>query len=396
MAATATNGYAPINSFHQRMAEQAVTNAGGTLTPLPFLGYQPSASSGAATMPLNYQQRNAAQLGAVPAMTPATLPGATATSGTVTASATGGTNPNPTSPAGWLTNPSATNVNISPDILNSMQQYGDAAYNQATSRLDPQWNQQKAAFDQQMVGQGLEQGSAAYDNAFRDFSNAKNDAYSGARNAAMQQGLQAQGQAFGQGLSQSQLANALASAQISANGQVGAATANASGTIGAANAHADAQRYGDELSAMLGYGNLGLGYGQLGLAQNNQDYNQMMGLYGAGNQVDRYNNALPGMQMQNIGQLLGMIPGSNAQPVDVMGAYGLNSGMQNNAYQGQLATSNANNSMLGSFASAAMNYYMMNGMGGGMTVDTGQPGASLGTMNPPPSAWQPSGGMWGG
>jgi hypothetical protein len=300
---------------------------------------------------MNYQQRKMAPPGVAPAMTPVTVPGA----GGAIATATSGTPAAPhVAPGSWLTDPAATNVSISPDILNSMQKYTDAAYNQATSRLDPQWNQQKAAFDQQMVGQGLEQGSAAYDNAFRDFSNAKNDAYSGARNAAMQQGLQAQGQAFGQGLSQSQLANALASAQISANGQVGAASASAAGTIGAANAHADAQRYGDELSAMLGYGNLGLGYGQLGLAQNNQDYQQMMGLYGAGQTSDMYNNSIPGMEMGNISQVLGMMPNGNVSPVDVTGAYGLNAGQQNTAYQGAVASNNASNQTQGAVASAAI------------------------------------------
>lgn len=298
--------------------------------------------------------------------------------------------------------------NISPDILNSMQKYTDAAYNQATSRLDPQFAQQKAAFDQQMVSQGLQPGSAAYNSALQDFNNAKNDAYSGARNQAMQQGLQAQGQAFGQGLagsqlglaanqqgwnqgiqgqqlglaenqqgfnqalSGSQLANEILKARIAAEAQKSAAGTQAGATRAAAQSSADASRYnsqnnllsnmfGDQtqqylgqLQNSLGWGNLGLGAAQMGMQQNNQDFNQMMGLYNAGNQNDMYNNAIPGMEMGNIGQLLNMIPNGNPTPVDVTGAYGLNAGMQNNAYQGAVANNNAQNQTTGAVASTAI------------------------------------------
>lgn len=45
---------------------------------------------------------------------------------------------------------------------------------------------------------------------------------------------------------------------------------------------------------------------------------------------------------------------------------------------------------IGGLAQALLQAYMSRGM----TVDTGQPGATLGTMSLPNSAWQPSGSMW--
>lgn len=49
--------------------------------------------------------------------------------------------------------------------------------NLAKTRLDPQWQQNQQQFTQSMANQGLQPGSAAYDNASRDFNQAKNDAY---------------------------------------------------------------------------------------------------------------------------------------------------------------------------------------------------------------------------
>lgn len=100
-------------------------------------------------------------------------------------------------------------VNVTPTSLTGMQPFIDAAYNQSASRLDPQFAQAEDKFRQQMVGQGIPQGSEAYEKAWDDFSRSKNDAYATALNAAMGQGLHAQGQAWGQGAQQTQLAQAM-------------------------------------------------------------------------------------------------------------------------------------------------------------------------------------------
>ena len=112
-------------------------------------------------------------------------------------------------------NPNA--VQISPDILNSIQQYQDAAYKNQTATLDPQFAQQKQQFDAQMAAQGLQPGSQAYNQAYQNMQQAQNSAYSQAYNNSFQTGLGAQNQAFTQGYDNSQLANQLALANIAAN-----------------------------------------------------------------------------------------------------------------------------------------------------------------------------------
>ena len=94
---------------------------------------------------------------------------------------------------------------LNPEIANQAR---DAAYSQATSRLDPQWQQQGDMRETALRNQGLVPGGEAYTNAMRDFNFAKNDAYSGARNAAYGQGLAAQNQEFGQGMQNAGLNNA--------------------------------------------------------------------------------------------------------------------------------------------------------------------------------------------
>lgn len=44
-------------------------------------------------------------------------------------------------------------------------------------RLDPQWQANQTAFDAQMANQGIQPGSEAYNNAYKNFSQSKNDAY---------------------------------------------------------------------------------------------------------------------------------------------------------------------------------------------------------------------------
>lgn len=86
-----------------------------------------------------------------------------------------------------------------------------AAYNQSTSRLDPQWAHNDEAMRAQLANQGLDPNSEANRNATLQESNAKNDAYSGARNSAIEQGREAGNDVFHNSLMarQSALAEAL-------------------------------------------------------------------------------------------------------------------------------------------------------------------------------------------
>lgn len=89
----------------------------------------------------------------------------------------------------------------------------DAAYGQATSRLDPQWAQREGENRSRLLGQGLAEGSEAYNNAMANLSRERNDAYGGALSSAIGQGTEAGNALFNQSLAARQqgLAEALRS-----------------------------------------------------------------------------------------------------------------------------------------------------------------------------------------
>lgn len=64
------------------------------------------------------------------------------------------------------------------------QQASDAAYKQATSRLDPQWTQAQQQEDDLLATKGIMPGSDAYDKEMNNFNLARNDAYTSANNQA--------------------------------------------------------------------------------------------------------------------------------------------------------------------------------------------------------------------
>lgn len=82
----------------------------------------------------------------------------------------------------------------------------NAAYGQATSRLDPQWTQRGAALETSLANKGLTPGSEAFRNAMGEYNNSRNDAYSqamynaqtGAGNAAFGQSMAANNQPYQQ------------------------------------------------------------------------------------------------------------------------------------------------------------------------------------------------------
>lgn len=257
--------------------------------------------------------------------------------------------------------PPADPVNVAtpnPDWGN-FDQFGDAVYNDATRHLDPQWQQQEAQFRQQMVNQGLTQGSEAYNHAWDDFSRARNDAYGSARNSSLAQALAAQQQFFGQNLSQSELANALARANIAADAQTGSAQIGAN----ASNYNSDNARMSNQdqlaLQRELGLGDLGLRADQFGMQQNQQDYSQMMGLLGLDMGVNQYNNGLLNSDFARGQGLLGLIPNAQQTNIDVMGPYSQQYQGQMNAYNQQQQNNNANNAALGGLGSAAIMALML-------------------------------------
>lgn len=108
-----------------------------------------------------------------------------------------------------LTAPSLQ-TQIGGDYNQTVKAAQDAAYNQATSRLDPQWSMDQSHLQTQLANQGLSQNSAAYQNAMDTFGRAKNDAYSSAENQAFTQGQAAQNQGFNQSAAQGTFGNTAA------------------------------------------------------------------------------------------------------------------------------------------------------------------------------------------
>lgn len=80
------------------------------------------------------------------------------------------------------------------------QQASDAAYQNATRYLDPQFQRQQASLENQLANQGITRGSEAWQNAMQESGAAKEQAYAQARNQAYAQGLQGAGQAYQQGM----------------------------------------------------------------------------------------------------------------------------------------------------------------------------------------------------
>jgi hypothetical protein len=76
----------------------------------------------------------------------------------------------------------------------------NAMYGQATSRLNPQWDNRGSQLQQQLANQGLDPGSQAYRNAEQSFGQDRNDAYSSAMNSAIGMGNQAQNLTFQQNM----------------------------------------------------------------------------------------------------------------------------------------------------------------------------------------------------
>lgn len=82
-----------------------------------------------------------------------------------------------------------------------MQKAQDAAYGQATSRLDPMFAQAQEQQQAQLANSGMDSPNMeANQNAWGNFNRAKTDAYGSAQRYSVGQGLQAQQQAYGQSM----------------------------------------------------------------------------------------------------------------------------------------------------------------------------------------------------
>lgn len=84
------------------------------------------------------------------------------------------------------------------NFADSQQKAYDSVYNQFQRSMQPQFDQEEAAFRQQMVEQGTPVNSDRYEAAYKQMKAAQNSARQNAMDQAFQTGLGAQGQAYGQ------------------------------------------------------------------------------------------------------------------------------------------------------------------------------------------------------
>lgn len=75
-----------------------------------------------------------------------------------------------------------------------------ATYDQQAQMLDPQWSQAQDKMRTQLLNEGLDPSSAAYQNQTQSFNNQKQQAYQGAMDSSIGSGAQAAQQAFSMGL----------------------------------------------------------------------------------------------------------------------------------------------------------------------------------------------------
>lgn len=202
--------------------------------------------------------------------------------------------------------------------IGEFQRYSDNAYSEATRRLDPQFEAQQRAFDQDMVNRGIAPGTPAYDNARANFDQSRNDAYASARAQADQLGLAAQQQAFSQGAINSQGLRELLLGQMGLDASRFGATTSANASMH--NANTAAQSAAERLRFDSQQG----------------DFDNLMRLLGFSQGTQGFNNQQTSNWMGQNAGLLGLFqPGGAPANIDVTGPY-------NNQYNAGLNTAQAN------------------------------------------------------
>lgn len=187
------NGYQPPTSGQQTPGGVVTNGPGGLSFALPHLGVAAGPSSPYTNAAAQTGQASQA---AVNQQTQANRVGQT----------------NPFASQGWSQDANGQwheNTSFAPGMqgmMNTLQgqwaqgpgAFQTAAYDQAKSRLDPQFQQGQEQLDTQLANQGLAPGSAAYKTAEDQFSRNRNDAYSSAFNQSFNNGLAAQQSNFNQ------------------------------------------------------------------------------------------------------------------------------------------------------------------------------------------------------
>lgn len=144
----------------------------------------------------------------------------------------------------------------------ALSPYEQAVYNQQTSLLQPQFQQQQAQMAQTLAEQGIPTGSQAYNNAMTNFSNNWNTQFSNAAANAQTAGSQQQASLLG---------------QLNTMGQGGMYTPQFGGTAGSAINQPDVAGIQNQFANQgINTGQLGVQQGQLGVAQRQVGINQQV------------------------------------------------------------------------------------------------------------------------
>jgi hypothetical protein len=178
------------------------------------------------------------------------------------------------------------------DFGGEAQRAQDAVYKQATSRLDPRFEQEQRALGAQLAGKGVSENSEAYRRAMDQFTRQKTDAYNQAQYSGIEAGGREQSRLFGlamgarqQGAAETQTAGQFANsaqAQRYAQDQGRAAFANTAQGQAEQQAYnraafgneAQQQRFGQEAAR-----------GAFANASQQQQYGQNQALAAFGNQA---------------------------------------------------------------------------------------------------------------
>jgi hypothetical protein len=206
------------------------------------------------------------------------------------------------------------------------QAAGNAIYNQATSRLDPQWKNQGSDLETQLANQGVTPGSAAYDRAMTQFQQGKTDAYN---QASMSATAQAQQQAAGmQGMDIGAL-NQQLGAQGALFGQQQAAGQFGLGEQQQAfnqQQTAGSQNFGQQLAAGQFQNATNAQQLQQAMALQNLPLQQMQALMGQGQvqlpQFGNYSQAGQGTAANLTGAAQATYNAQQAQQANTMGGWG--------------------------------------------------------------------------
>lgn len=214
------------------------------------------------------------------------------------------------------------------NLTGAYQAAADASYQQAASRLDPQWNLKQQQLQSQLANQGLSVNDDAYKSAMSQFGNAQNDAYNQALYGSQSAGLNAENTIFGQGVQQGQFANAAAAQQYGQN--QGQAAFNNSTAGQAYQQNLGAAQFANTAQAQQNAQNAQAA--QFGNQATGQQFQQTA--YSQQLPINEFNALMSSNQVAGP-QGINYTPAS-AGSTDVLGAYALNTQANQANYQAQM------------------------------------------------------------